>query len=86
MIIQKNFIRFASVCCFITVITTLGIHAYFPNPPASFEDRLLLFRNKMYLINRWWVIIHCLLVIVAMFTRKPPGLHFGLVHEFGQRG
>lgn len=63
-----------------TVITTLGIHAYFPNPPASFEERLLLFRNKMYLINRWWVIIHCLLVIVAMWgfallqLKKTPGL------------
>ena len=80
MIIQKNFIRFASVCCFITVITTLGIHAFFPDPPANFEERLLLFRDKTYLINRWWVIIHCLLVIVAMWgiallqLKKTPGL------------
>jgi hypothetical protein len=80
MIIQKNFLRFASVCCFITVITTLGIHAFFPNPPANFEERLLLFRNKTYLINRWWVIIHCILVIVAMWgfalvqLKKTPGL------------
>ena len=80
MVIQKNFIRFASVCCFITVITTLGIHAFFPDPPASFDERILLFRNKTYLVNRWWVIVHCLLVIVAMWgfallqLKKTPGL------------
>ena len=80
MIIQKNFIRFASVCCFITVITTLGIHAWFPDPPAGFEERILLFRNKIYLVNRWWVIAHCLLVIAAMWGfallqfKKTPGL------------
>ena len=45
MVIQKNFIRFASLCCFISVITTLGIHAFFPDPPASFDERILLFRN-----------------------------------------
>ena len=80
MIIQKNFIRFASICCLTTVITTLGIHAYFPDPPASFEERILLFRNMTYLVNRWWVIAHCLLVIVAMWGfallqfNKTPGL------------
>ena len=80
MILQKNFIRFASVCCFITVITTLGIHAFFPDPPAGFEERILLFRNTTYLVNRWWVIAHCLLVIVAMWGfalllfKKTPGL------------
>lgn len=79
MLIQKKFIRFASICCFLSVITTLGIHAYFPDPPASFEERVLLFRNTTYLINRWWVIIHCLLVIAAMWGfalilfRKSPG-------------
>ena len=80
MVIHKNFIRFASVCCFITVITTLGIHAFFPDPPAGFEERILLFRNTTYLVNRWWVIVHCLLVIVAMWGfallmfKRMPGL------------
>ena len=80
MVIQKNFIRFASVCCFITVVTTLGIHAFFPDPPAGFDERLLLFRNTTYLVNRWWVIVHCILVIVAMWGfalllfKKMPGL------------
>jgi len=79
MIIHQQFIRFASVCCFITVITTLGIHAWFPDPPTDFEERILLFRNPTYLLNRWWVIAHCLLVIVAMWgfallqIKKTPG-------------
>jgi hypothetical protein len=79
MLVQKNFIRFASACCFLTVITTLGIHAFFPDPPASFEERVLLFRDPVYLLNRWWVIAHCLLVIVAMWGfallqfKKTPG-------------
>jgi hypothetical protein len=79
MNVSPQFLRFASVCCFITVITTLGIHLYFTDPPASFEQRILLFRNKTYLINRWWVIAHCLLVIVSMWgfaliqIKKAPG-------------
>jgi hypothetical protein len=64
---QKNFIRFAAVCCFLSVITTLGIHLYFPDPPADFEQRVKLYRDTTYMINRWWVIIHCLLVIVSMW-------------------
>jgi len=92
MIVQKNFIRFAPVCCLVTVITTLGIHAYFPDPPASFEERILLFRSEIYLINRWWVIAHCLLVISAMwgfallqFKAKPglTGLGFLFFCVFG---
>ena len=80
MVIHKNFIRFSSVCCFITVITTLGIHAFFPDPPAGFDERILLFRNTTYLVNRWWVIAHCLLVIISMWGfalllfKKNPGL------------
>lgn len=79
MLLQQPFIRFTSFCCFITVITTLGIHLFFPDPPAGFEERVQLFRNKTYLLNRWWVIAHCLLVIISMWgfallrIRKSPG-------------
>jgi hypothetical protein len=57
----------------------LGIHLYFKDPPEDFEQRILLFRNKTYLVNRWWVIAHCLLVIVSMWAfaliqfKKAPG-------------
>ena len=80
MLIQKKFVRAASICCFLSVVTTLGIHLYFPDPPADFEERVQLYRNNIYLINRWWVIIHCLLVLVSMWGltllqfKKSPGL------------
>ena len=79
MIVKKKFIKFASICCFLTVATTLGIHLFFPDPPASFEERILLFQNQAYIINRWWVIAHCLLVIISMWgfgllqVKESPG-------------
>lgn len=67
MVVKRKFIKFASICCLLTVLTTLGIHLFFPDPPANFEDRVLLFQNTTYMINRWWVITHCLLVIISMW-------------------
>lgn len=64
---KNGFILFAAICCFLSVVTTLGIHLYFPEPPAGFEQRALLHKNTLYIINRWWVIVHCLLVVVAMW-------------------
>lgn len=64
---QKNFTRCAAVCCFLSVITTLGIHLYFPDPPADFEQRVKLYQDTTYMINRWWVIVHCLLVVISMW-------------------
>lgn len=76
---QKNFIRFAAICCFLSVITTLGIHLFFPDAPTGFEERARLHNNTMYLLNRWWIIIHCLLALIAMWGvflvqyKKSPG-------------
>ncbi len=61
------FLRFAAICCFLTVLTTVGIHAIFPDPPSDFEQRVLLYRDGYYLLNRWWVVVHCLLVLIAMW-------------------
>ena len=89
---SRQFLQFASICCFITVITTLGIHLYFPDPPADFEQRVLLYKDSTYLLNRWWVIIHCLLVIISMWgvavvqMKKSPGftgLGFLFIAVFG---
>lgn len=67
MILNKNFIRFTAICGAITVFTTIGIHQFFPEPPADFEARVRLFQNGTYLFSRWWIIVHCLLVLVAMW-------------------
>ena len=64
---HKRFLRFAAICCLLSVFTTLGIHLYFPDPPTDFEQRALMHKNWLYLLNRWWVILHCLFVIVAMW-------------------
>jgi hypothetical protein len=79
MLVQYSFLRLAAVCCFLSVVTTLGIHLFFPAPPADFEQRAMLHKDSVYLLNRWWVITHCLLVIVSMWGfalvqfRKAPG-------------
>ncbi len=75
----KSFLRLAAICCLISAFTTIGIHVIFPDPPADFDQRILLFRDQTYLFNRWWVIIHCLLVIISMWgialiqLKKSPG-------------
>lgn len=63
----SRFLKFTAACGFLSIITTLGIHLFFPPVPADFEARAMLFRNSLYLFNRWWVIFHCLLVLVAMW-------------------
>lgn len=67
MTIAKNFIQFTAFCGFLTVFTTLGIHLFFSTGPTDFEARAFLFRDNTYLLNRWWIIVHCLLVLVAMW-------------------
>jgi hypothetical protein len=67
MTIHPNFIRFTAICGFITVLTTLGIHVFFLNTPTDFEARARLFQDCTYLFNRWWIIGHCLLALVAMW-------------------
>jgi hypothetical protein len=74
-----KFLKFAALCCGLSVLTTLGIHAFFSDPPSDFEARLHLHRDANYLFQRWWIIGHCMLVIVAMWGfaltqfRKAPG-------------
>jgi hypothetical protein len=64
---HPQFLRFTAICGFVTVLTTLGIHIFFPDPPADFEARARLFQDTSYLFNRWWIIVHCLLALVAMW-------------------
>jgi hypothetical protein len=61
-----GFTRVAAVACLVSVVTTIGIHAFFRFEGLTFEQRLLLYQDNSYLLNRWWVILHCLLVIIAM--------------------
>ena len=63
----KRFIFFSAVCCLLSVITTLGIHSsLFDLGELTFEERLNLIDNTTYMANRFWIIFHCLLVLVSM--------------------
>lgn len=63
---MKNFIFFASICCFITAITTVVIHL-FPYVEMTFDERVLLYRDASYLNNRYLIIAHSFLFFMAMW-------------------
>lgn len=76
----KRFLLVAIVCCLLSVITTLGIHSnLFELGELSFDERIRLFQNSKYIANRFWVIVHCLFVLIAMLGflliqfKKSPG-------------
>jgi len=76
----QRFLLVAIVCCLLSVITTLGIHSnLFELGELSFDDRIRLFENSKYIANKFWVIIHCLFVLIAMLGflliqfKKSPG-------------
>jgi hypothetical protein len=75
----SSFLRFAAICAFISAITTLGIHLLFPEFSSDFNERLQLYHNGIYILNRWWIITHCLLIIISMWgfylaqSHKSPG-------------
>lgn len=61
--------RLAAACGALSALTTLGVHLL----PAlyagadTFEKQLMLRENPIYLGRLWIVMLHCLLVLVAMF-------------------
>ncbi|WP_350291484.1 hypothetical protein [uncultured Croceitalea sp.] len=87
IVINKKFLLFASVCCLLSVITTIGIHSsLFDLGALNFDERLLLFNDNRYLANRFWVILHCLFVLISMwgfglvqFNKSPGFIGLGFV-------
>jgi hypothetical protein len=55
-----------AACAFLCVITTIGIHSFFEGP-NTFEEALQVYKTPMYIFSKWWVIFHCLFVIVSMY-------------------
>jgi hypothetical protein len=69
-VISSRFLRFAAICAFVTVLTTLAIHRL---PPLwasanTFEEQLGLRDNPIYLARLWVVIVHCILVVISMYA------------------
>ena len=77
---SRSFLLLAIICCGLTVVTTIGIHSsLFDLGQQTFEERLLRYENPTYMLNRFWVIFHCLFVLIGMFGffliqfKKSPG-------------
>lgn len=79
---SPRFFRFAAICAWVTVITTLAVHVL-PNlwgNATTFEQQIQLRLNGIYMAQRWAVIVHCVLVPLSMFAlglaklREAPAL------------
>lgn len=60
----NSFYFVAAFAAILTVATNLYIHLT-DFSASSFEERVLLFKNKAYIANRIIIIIHCVLVIIS---------------------
>jgi hypothetical protein len=63
---NPSFLRLAAIAAFLTALTTIGVH-FIDFQADSFEQRLLLGRDPLYVFQKWMIIFHCLLVILSMF-------------------
>jgi hypothetical protein len=73
----------SALCAFLSVITTIGIHSFIKGP-ATFEESLVMYKTGYYLFTKWWVMFHCLFVILAIYgltqylnENKSPFAHAG---------
>ena len=76
---NKGFYMLAAIAALLTAGTNLYIHLT-DFPAQTFEERILLFRNKSYIANRFIIIIHCILVIIStwgmglLLSRRAKGV------------
>ncbi len=57
----------AVVTCLLSVVTTIGIHSkLFDFGSLSKIESINLFENKHYLFFRFWIIFHCVFVLISM--------------------
>jgi len=84
MNIQLKSLKFFSICAFLSVISTIGIHSdLLALDVNEYVDKISLYKSLRYNLERWWIIVHCLLVLITMwgvrqlkFDKSP--LAFGL--------
>lgn len=85
---SRQFVRFGAVCALLTALTTLAVH-WLPELWSSvdtFEERLGLPGNIIYMGRLWVVLLHCALVVISMsavaawlWRRAPALAGFGLL-------
>jgi hypothetical protein len=66
--VSPVFVKVASICAILTGLTTIVVH-WLPDlwsNAATFESRVQLRHNAIYMGRFWIVLIHCVLVVVSM--------------------
>jgi hypothetical protein len=66
--VSPVFIRVASICAILTAFTTVGVH-WLPDLWSNlmtFESRVQLRHNPIYMGRFWIVLVHCILVVISM--------------------
>jgi len=80
---MKRLLQSGAVAAFLSVITTIGIHGVITGP-STFEESLVVFRETPYILSKWWVILHCLLVVFSAYgLMHHPGNHNGKLAGLG---
>jgi hypothetical protein len=66
--VSPAFIKVASICAILTALTTVAVH-WLPdlwNSATTFESRVQLRHNAIYMGRFWIVLMHCILVVISM--------------------
>jgi hypothetical protein len=66
--VSPAFMRVASICAILTVLTTVAVH-WLPDLWSNlmtFESRVQLRHNAIYMGRLWIVLVHCVLVVISM--------------------
>ena len=66
--VSPAFIKVASICAIVTALTTIAVH-WLPDlwsSATTFESRVQLRHNTIYMGRLWIVLIHCVLVVISM--------------------
>src|SRR5690606_25845716 len=71
---HSTLLAVAAVCALLSVVTTIGIHGFITGP-STFEESLVMYRTPYYIFTKWWVILHCLFVVVAIYGVYTCVLH-----------
>jgi hypothetical protein len=66
--VSPAFIKVASICAILTALTTIAVHCLpdLWNNATTFEPRVQLRHNALYMGRFWIVLIHCVLVVISM--------------------
>ena len=64
---KSSYCATGGIMALISVIITLGIHAFLEGP-NSFEDALQMYQTPYYIFTKFWVIVHCAVVLASMYA------------------